>query len=265
MRVKIGKEIPHPGHSTTKSLQEYSPEQKAHPARNRPEAVAWLIEYYLPGDPGVVYDPMAGALTVLQEAEKRGHGATGWDISPKCQKLLRERVQLQNVGDLRDDSVDFILFSPPFGLRSNHRRGDSDAQRRNAASIGSTAGTEYEEDEVPGHLGQEKRWDVYLTDLEELLWELWPKLRIGGVIGIIVKNQIEKGRELPWVALTEMLMRATGYEMETRHRRRLEPSATWRQRAQLARERGQPEPPHVGSEWTLIGRKVYFAASRSEG
>ncbi len=239
-------DIPHAGNATAAHWKGYDREALEHPERNHPGLVSWLIERYSrPLE--VVYDPMAGAGTVIREAHKLGRLGYGWDIVPEYRALYE--------GYAIDDfcGANLVVTSPDY--YGNHPRGNTQRQRDITAKAKSKAG----EGLIlyPGSVQESKDLDQYLTRLFRVLFRASKNLASGGYLIAIVRNRIKKGREfdLRWLVML-LIAAARQLEYVGGHSRKLEPTHNEELRAKKAEKAGKPRPLSVETEWVDVWRKT---------
>lgn len=243
--------IPHPGHTSASHLQGYPKGYKDHPARNHPKAVSWLIwKYSKEGDR--VWDPMAGAGTMLVEAVKLGRFASGWDVNPKCREFIQALTPDGQALEREPSpgSVDLIITSPAF-FDTNHTEGATEKQAENTKKMRSRAGCAYEASKIEGHLGQLRRMEdsVFWWVLGNIYSRCVPLLKEGGHLVLILRDRVMNGEVYKFMQRNRALVEFMGPTLLGGHPRVIPKSARWQQREKL-----KPGQPHVGVEWNLVFR-----------
>lgn len=147
-----------------------------------------ILKYSSPGE--WVLDQMCGSGTTLVEAKLLGRNAIGVDINEDAVLLTRNRLDFQPplnlfggqpapqiktfVGDarflrtengewIRDESIDFVLFHPPY-----------------ANIIG------YSRSTIEGDLSNLRRLDEYLEAMREVALEAWRVLKPGRYCAVLI-------------------------------------------------------------------------------
>lgn len=249
--MKTLKVIPFPGFTNATHIKGYPEGTKAHPARNHPKAVAWLIERYTePGD--LVWDPMVGAGTMAFEAIRLGRKAAGWDLIQACREQALRIQGFRLLERPADGSVRAIITSPSF-FGTNHEPGDTDAQKAYTKRMRSVAGNHYAKEKIPGHLGQLKahQESIYWWLLGNLYARCVKALAVGGKMVIIVRDRVMKAAVFDFVRRNKVLLEFMGLKCLGSHPRLMPPSARWQQREKL-----KPGQIHIGREEAVVFERV---------
>lgn len=135
-----------------------------------------------------ILDPFVGSGTVLRAAVKRGRKGIGLDMNPESIRLCKEYPELRDrrleVCDsraipLENDSVDFILGSPPYGTL--------------------IAGKKVSYSKDPRDLSNATNYNEYLIGLLDILRECYRVLKPGAILALVMKerNKKEEGHLQP--------------------------------------------------------------------
>ncbi len=186
-----------------------------HPAKF-PETLAQeFIEFFTqPGQ--VVLDPMAGTGSTLVAALRSGRHSYGVELNPAYAEIARQVVTEERqvlgaeaealtaemvTGDASGlvelfavyhlPPVDYVLTSPPYWDMLNVRGAQTQQKRRTNPGLD----VAYSDD--PQDLGNVADYDEFINRLVPIYEGLFPLLKVGAYLTIIVKNVKKGGRIYP--------------------------------------------------------------------
>ena len=181
--------------------------ERLHPAPFSFQDVARLIRFFT--KPGMlVLDPFAGVASSLKAAALEERRGIGIELSPHWAELGRERLAAEVPDDsqqdiwcmdvrealpqLADDSVDFIVTSPPYWSILNKRPDHKTLNGRIANGLQQS----YSED--ADDLGNLASYDEFLLTLTEIFAALAEKLARGRYCAVIVSDFKHADRFYPF-------------------------------------------------------------------
>jgi DNA modification methylase/transcriptional regulator with XRE-family HTH domain len=180
--------------------------ERQHPAPFSFTDVARLIRFFSkPGD--LVLDPFSGIGSTLKACALEGRRGVGIELNPRYAQLTRERLKREVMmdkgpiteqdileGDARlvlqtldDDSVDFIVTSPPY-WNILHKEDHKAKQERKERDLD----TRYSDD--PRDLGNVKDYEAFLGELTSILAQCGQVLKRKKYLAIIVSDFRDKSK-----------------------------------------------------------------------
>ena len=216
-----------------------------YPAKFDYQVVDLLLDLYTnPGD--IVLDPFVGSGVLVLEAVRRLRNAIGQDINQVAIKILREHYQIvmnryKQFGHLeslcqdsrqlaaRDNSVDFIGTSPPFGL------------------VIDSAHCKYSDH--MGDIGNNKDYGGWRVGLKDVLRECFRVLKPGKLFAIEIRPRSKDGHSYPLWHWIHNDCEEIGFEYFTEF---IEVNSTFRKWTFGQPEARKPMPNH---SFVLIFRK----------
>lgn len=234
--IRLGAEIPVPGHATSKDWVGTTPGTTRYPGRNHPRLGQWLVETFCPYR-GVCADPMIGAGGLWLNADVKGQVQFiyGCDVNPDAVWRAKRNVPCPSSISVASaetwrppHDADLVMFSPPYPQ---------------AHSAGKTA-HQIEMRERQGlHAMQE-----FAHPFPDLL-KVYKQVReycVGRML-VIVRNRIVNGEENDWIYQQAELVREAGWDFIQMWWRHLE-RPTGYQQWKLARD---PNTPWIRHEWVI--------------
>ena len=181
-------------HSDLKEEREVSPDTKDHPATYSPTMIEGFIKFFTKeGD--TVLDPFCGIGSTLVAAKRTNRIGYGIELNEKYHDLILKRVpdfkgnvfldSAENIKSMDLPEIDFCISSPPYWdvlNRSTHKF----EEKRSAKGLD----VNYSDKEAD--LGNIDDYDEFCDRLADIYRDLYPKMKKGGYVIIIVKN-IKKG------------------------------------------------------------------------
>lgn len=171
--------------------------EKLHPAPFSYQDVARLIKFFTKSD-AVVLDPFVGVGSTLKAAALEGRRGIGIELSSKWAQLARQRLReevndpnnqqvwcmdvREGIKKLKDDSIDFIVTSPPYWSILN-KRAD---HKVNSVRIANGLDTNYSNDSKD--LGNIESYPEFVSILADIFHQLSTKLKAEKYCAIIVSD-----------------------------------------------------------------------------
>jgi len=200
--------------------------ERQHPAPFSFTDVGRLIRFFTkPG--AVVLDPFVGVGSTLKACALDGRRGIGIELNPTFAALARKRItsEVRNMfaaterqtvleGDVRkilpkieDESIDFIVTSPPYWAILKKKEDHKVRQERVSKGLS----TDYGED--PRDLGNIEQYSEFLNVLRDVFVAASRKLRHGKYMAIVVSDFREKSRYIMFHADLARELEANGLEM----------------------------------------------------
>ncbi|MHB2020957.1 MAG: TRM11 family SAM-dependent methyltransferase [Candidatus Xenobia bacterium] len=177
-----------------------------HPASFPPELAMEFINFFTrPGD--TVLDPFAGCGSTLDACVRTGRKGIGVELSPKWVEACRRRMQAlqapdvrvlnadaQRLSELDLPTIDFCFTSPPYWSMLRWSRGGVKSTHKKRAETG--LDTVYGDDVQD--LGNVADYEQYRSGLVAVFGKLYPRLRNGGFLVIVLQNiRLPSGEMVP--------------------------------------------------------------------
>jgi len=200
--------------------------EKLHPAPFSYQDIIRLINFFTKPDMTVL-DPFCGVGSTLKAAALSGRNAIGIEISTKWAKLGKERLInevsqgirenlnlklfrddcLKRLPKIKEDSVDFIVTSPPYwGILNKNPDHKVISQRLNKG-----LSTKYSNSE--NDLGNIKDYDTFLWKIKEVSEECYRVLKKGKYFALIVGDFYHKSKFYPFHIDTIKIFQDSGFSL----------------------------------------------------
>jgi DNA modification methylase len=200
--------------------------ERQHPAPFSFTDVGRLIRFFTkPG--AVVLDPFVGVGSTLKACALDGRSGIGVELNPTFAALARQRItnevrdmfatkneQTVLEGDIRevlsklkDESVDFIVTSPPYWAILKKKEDHKVRQERTSKGLS----TDYGDD--PRDLGTIENYSEFLGVLRDIFVAAARKLRRGKYMAIVVSDFRDKSRYIMFHSDLARELEANGLEM----------------------------------------------------
>jgi DNA modification methylase len=200
--------------------------ERQHPAPFSFTDVSRLIRFFTKRQ-GSVLDPFVGVGSTLKACALEGRRGIGIELNPTFARLARERLssevrglftvvedQVVLEGDVRevlrtiaDESVDFVVTSPPYWSILKKKADHKVFQERLANKLA----TDYGSDERD--LGNIEDYTSFLATLTAVFGECAKKLRSGRYMAIVVSDFREKSRYIMFHSDLAQSLEKHGLEM----------------------------------------------------
>lgn len=180
--------------------------ERQHPAPFSFTDVSRLVRFFTkPGE--VVLDPFVGIGSTLKACALENRSGIGIELNPKYAELARERIQKEVVGlfsdpngqsviegdarrvmtELPEDSIDFIVTSPPY-WNILHKQDHKARQERVANNLD----TRYSDD--PRDLGNIESYEAFLAEVASILGEGGRILKPKKYMAVVVSDFRDKSK-----------------------------------------------------------------------
>ena len=199
--------------------------ERKHPAPFSFTDVSRLIRFFTKRG-GVVLDPFVGVGSTLKACAVEGRNGIGFELNPKYADLARQRLRTEvrdmwattddqdiRVGDardlvrkLRENSLDFVVTSPPY-WNILHKEDHKAKQER----IDKDLDTRYSDD--PNDLGNIHQYEEFLNELARLLGECTRPLKPKKYMAVIVSDFRDKSKFVMFHADIARELGAYGLEL----------------------------------------------------
>jgi len=181
-------------HSDLKEEKEISPDIKDHPATYSPTMIEGFINFFTK-EGQTVLDPFCGIGSTLVAAKRTNRVGYGIELNKKYYDLILKRVpefkenifldSSENISSIELPEIDFCISSPPYWDVLNRSTHDFSKKR-------SSKGLDVNYSDKDDDLGNIEDYDEFCDRLAGIYKDLYPKMKKGGYVVIIVKN-IKKG------------------------------------------------------------------------
>jgi len=200
--------------------------ERQHPAPFSFTDVGRLVRFFTkPG--ALVLDPFVGVGSTLKACALDGRRGIGIELNPTFAALARKRItsEVRDIfaavdeqtvfeGDVReilpkikDESIDFIVTSPPYWAILKKKDDHKVRQERTSKGLS----TDYGEDHRD--LGNIEKYSEFLNVLRDIFVVASSKLRRGKYMAIVVSDFREKSRYIMFHADLARELEANGLEM----------------------------------------------------
>lgn len=179
-----------------------------HPAPYLFEDTKFLVEMFTKKD-HTILDPFAGSGTTLLVAADLKRKAIGFDLQEKFENLYLRRANefeliskdvkyevgdsLKKVKELKDESIDYVITSPPYhNILNNKNKGirEESENFRNGARIGVE---NYSDDS--NDLGNQETFSEFMKLMSNLFSDIFLKLKKDKYITIVISDFTINKRE----------------------------------------------------------------------
>ena len=168
-------------------------EEIKHPAKYPEELVIDFLKFFTMVD-DVVFDPFLGVGSTIVAAETLNRKGIGIEINEEFYKCALSRCSENSViinGDSRrevldveNESIDFIMTSPPYWNILSKKRGNSDSQHGDREK----RGLKLTYSNLVDDLSNINDYDLFLSELSNLFNECYNKLKNNKYMVIVVQN-----------------------------------------------------------------------------
>lgn len=168
-------------------------EEIKHPAKYPEEMCDEFIKFFThKGD--LVFDPFLGVGSTIVSAERNERKGCGIELSNEfyevCKKRCSDDAVILNgdsrklIKNLKNESMDYILTSPPYWNILRKKRGNSDSQHSDRAKRGLKL--IYSDDS--NDLGNITDYEEFVNQLSKLFCDCYSKLKKGKYMTIVIQN-----------------------------------------------------------------------------
>ena len=164
-----------------------------HPAKYPEEMCDEFIKFFThEGD--TVFDPFLGVGSTIVSAERNNRMGVGIELSNDFFEVAKNRCSVDALlfnGDsrkiiskLKNESLDYILTSPPYWNILRKKRGNSDSQHGDREKKGLKLVYSDSKDD----LGNIEEYDVFVNELCRIFQKCYKKLKNGKYMTIVIQN-----------------------------------------------------------------------------
>lgn len=182
--------------SDLKEERAISKDTEHHPATFSPTLISEFIRFFTKENE-VVLDPFVGIGSTLVACDRTKRIGIGIELNEKYASLVQKRTkQKLIIGDARDidkmdiPQIDFCISSPPYWDVLNRSTKDFRKEREKE-------GLDVKYSNKQKDLGNIGQYSLFLDELSNIYTKIYPKLKTGGYVVIIIKNIKKKGRFYP--------------------------------------------------------------------
>ncbi len=165
-----------------------------HPAKYPEELASEFIKFFTKSNE-IVFDPFVGVGSTVVAAEECGRKGFGIELNEEFANVAKKRIKNKNnyilVGDCRkllskvkNESVDFIMTSPPYWNILKKKRGHSDSQH--AERLNKGLRLYYSDNNLD--LGNIENYNVFLNELVKIFKKSLNKLKSEKYLVIVIQN-----------------------------------------------------------------------------
>ena len=168
-------------------------EEIKHPAKYPEELVADFVGFFTKEEE-IVFDPFLGVGSTIVAAESLNRKGIGIEINEIFANTAKQRCSENSkiiIGDSRkkiceveNESVDFIMTSPPYWNILSKKRGNSDSQHGDREK----KGLQLTYSDLVDDLSNIDDYDIFLEELTNLFNECYNKLKNSKYMAIVVQN-----------------------------------------------------------------------------
>lgn len=165
-----------------------------HPAKYPEEMVEEFVSFFTKENE-IVLDPFLGVGSTSVGAEKTNRKSIGIELNKDFFKISESRINNENhkiyngdcrevLKQLKNNSIDYILTSPPYWDMLKKKRGHSDSQHGDRLNKG--LNLYYSDNQLD--LGNIEEYDVFLNELVKIFILCAKKLKPGKYMTIVIQN-----------------------------------------------------------------------------
>lgn len=199
--------------------------ERQHPAPFSFTDVSRLVRFFTKRG-GVVLDPFVGVGSTLKACALEGRNGIGFELNPKYAKLAKERLRTEVhdllttadsqdvrvgdarklVGDLPENSLDFVVTSPPY-WNILHKKDHKAKQER----VNHDLDTQYSNHKQD--LGNIPKYETFLPELASILGACGRALKPKKYMAVVVSDFRDKSRFILFHADLARALEPYSFEM----------------------------------------------------
>jgi hypothetical protein len=157
----------------------------------------------------------------------------------------------ENLGNLPYGSIDSIITSPPYEEARQSKPCGIMGEGRNRQDLINYSYGSWQHGKTEGNIGNLKA-QSYLEAMAAVYSQAYSVLKPGGLMVLVVKNFLRRGKEIPLDVHTIQLCKSVGFSFIERYSRILTQQSFWR----IVYARKYPNNPVIDKEHILIFKKV---------
>lgn len=164
-----------------------------HPAKYPEELAGEFIKFFT-HENDVVFDPFLGVGSTIVAAEELNRKGCGIEINEEFYNIAINRIadnsQVYNgdsrklISKIKNNSIDFIMTSPPYWNILSKKRGHSDSQHGDREK----KGLQLVYSDLTDDLSNIDDYDVFLSELTKLFNKCYLKLKDNKYMCIVIQN-----------------------------------------------------------------------------
>jgi len=180
-----------------KEEKKIAPDSEDHPATFSPTMISDFIRFFTKSGESVI-DPFLGIGSTLVACKRTGRTGYGIELNKKYFDIVAKRVpefknnifnmDCRNIDKLDISNIDFSISSPPYWNVLNR---STDGFRKERSDKG--LDVKYSDSDLD--LGNIEDYNLFLKEVCSVYEKLYPKMKTGAYVTIIVKN-IKKGGKM---------------------------------------------------------------------
>lgn len=164
-----------------------------HPAKYPEELVDEFVKFFT-FENDVVFDPFLGVGSTIVSAERNGRKGWGIELNPdfysiavgRCSneaKIINgdSRIEIKKI---KNNSIDFIMSSPPYWNILSKKRGNSDSQHGERVK----KGLQLTYSDSLNDLGNIDDYDTFLNEISKIFLNCYSKVKAGKYMVIVIQN-----------------------------------------------------------------------------
>lgn len=171
-----------------------SKDEIQHPAKYPEELVEEFVQFFTKENE-TVFDPFLGVGSTIVGAENCNRRGIGIELNEKFFDISKKRIDLtkdkifcgdcrKEIDNIKNDSIDYIITSPPYWNILRKKRGHSDSQHSGRLQKG--LDLYYSDDDLD--LGNIDDYDIFLDELVKIFKKCIKKLKSKKYMTIVIQN-----------------------------------------------------------------------------
>ncbi len=175
------------------SFKSRTKDEVKHPAKYPEELVDEFVKFFtFPGE--LVFDPFLGVGSTILSAERLGRKGCGIEINSEFANFAKTRCSADakiiigdsrtSISKIKNDSIDFIMTSPPYWNILSKKRGHSDSQHGDREK----KGLQLTYSDLVDDLSNINDYDLFLNELVKLFNQCYIKLKNNKYMVVVVQN-----------------------------------------------------------------------------
>jgi DNA modification methylase len=182
-------------HKDLKEERDISPNSEDHPATYSPTMIEDFINFFTKRG-ATVLDPFCGIGSTLVAAKRTGRIGYGIELNKKYYEVCLKRTpefkkniyneSCENLKNIKIPKIDFCISSPPYWDVLNRSTGNFQNKREGK-------GLDVKYSSKVEDLGNIEDYDEFIKRLSKVYEDIFPLMKKGGYVVIIIKNVKKEG------------------------------------------------------------------------